>query len=232
MDKNIKNQNCPNMSLPVLFPLIVFLSTLCCLAIFLRNARYTQQTKIFLWGISLLLDLLFLIIAPLSYRLLSPIFSLAQCFALFGNLLLLIKFGIFLHIYAQFSFVTRSFLHTIFFSVLIIWLWEWSYRGISPVQALDISALLVQIVIVGLVWMCLFDIYNKNNTNCFKIPFVWILLGNLTNSMISSILLMPQLELVFQQDMFTESIITIITGISQIVAYTCYSIGFWKSKYI
>jgi hypothetical protein len=203
----------------------VILSSLAAIVILFYRLKFIKQYGLTLWGVSLLLNLIFPMLAEGSHLLLPQI-AQSVCFSIFTNTLLLIDFSIVLLLFNRFRPIDYRFLVGILVVFLAIWLVEFAQKGVA--EEFKQTTVFMEVIIVALVWVYLFDLYSKPNVPYVQIPFFWIALGWLSANTISSVLSIPQLAAKTSEE--NQNVLTIITGLSQIAASVFYCIGFWKTK--
>jgi hypothetical protein len=203
----------------------VILSSLTAIIILFYRLKFIKQYGLTLWGVSLLLNLIFPMLAEGSHLLLPQI-AQSVCFSIFTNTLLLIDFSIVLLLFHRFRPTDYRFLVGILVVFLTIWLVEFAQKGVT--EEFKQTTVFTEVLIVALVWVYLFDLYSRPHVLYAQIPFFWIALGWLSANTISSVLSIPQLAV--KTDEESQNVLTIITGLSQIAASVFYCIGFWKTK--
>jgi hypothetical protein len=203
----------------------VILSGLMAIVMLFYRLKYIKQYGLTLWGVSLLLNLIFPMLAEGSHLFLPQIDRVA-CFSIFTNTLLLIDFSIVLLLFYKFRPTNSNILIGVLILFLAIWLVEFAQKGVT--EEFKQTTVFMEVLIVALVWIYLFDLYAKSKTPFVMIPFFWIVLGWLSSNTISSVLSIPQLAAKTSEE--SQDVLTMITGLSQIAASVFYCIGFWKTK--
>jgi hypothetical protein len=203
----------------------VILSGLMAIVMLFYRLKYIKQYGLTLWGVSLLLNLIFPMLAEGSHLFLPQI-DRGVCFSIFTNTLLLIDFSIVLLLFYKFRPTNSNILIGVLILFLVIWLVEFAQKGVT--EEFKQTTVFTEVLIVALVWIYLFDLYANAKTPFVMIPFFWIVLGWLSSNTISSVLSIPQLAAKTSEE--SQDVLTMITGLSQIAASVFYCIGFWKTK--
>ena len=203
----------------------VILSSLTAIVILFYRIKYIKEYGLTLWGVSLLLNLIFPMLAEGSHFFLPQIDKMV-CYSIFTNTLLLIDLSIVLLLFYKFRPTNPKILVGVFMVFLAVWLVEFAQKGAT--EELKQTTVFTEVLIVALVWVYLFDLYSRPNTSYAQMPFFWIVLGWLSANTISSVLSIPQLAQ--KTDEESQNVLTIITGLSQIAASVFFAIGFWKTK--
>jgi hypothetical protein len=204
----------------------VLLSNMMCIVIFLLNLKTTRQYGISCLGLFLISNLLILGLAATSLHFLFPTMSKEACLALFSNVLMIVELAIILILYAQFVNLSRGLLIGIFMTFMAIWLTEFVLKG--QFVSLTTAEFFLQAIIVLLSLNYLLNLHSQSITDYNKTPFFWITIGWLISSLISVVLFIPNIG--SKAAVWSKEIGIFITGITQIISFVLYSIGFRKTK--
>jgi hypothetical protein len=215
------------METSILLFCIAGCSSLVTVAIFFYHLKSVKQYGLLLWGIFLLLEVIFIGLAGIIQAIFLKNVPLEDALALVSNILLLFYVAITLLIYHKFNPLQPIVLVGSFVIFLIMWFIEFANSYSPQVELLDTTLIFSKVVIVTLVWLYLFDLYLKPHLKYTDIPFFWIAVGWLLFASISAVTCIP--EIVHAANWSKDAIGSIMV-IAEIISLVLYSIGFWKTK--
>jgi hypothetical protein len=207
----------------------VVISQLSVIIIYFVRLKYLKQAKINYWGISILLNVVFTIMALSTVQLLDT--TTTNNVNLFANVLLISDLGFGLLVYQQHKNISKDILWGIFIIFMILWCGEFSLNikqnGFQNIDRLRITGVFMHLVFVTGAWIYFIDLVKKPFVEFRKIPFFWIIIGWLFFYILTSTTLFTGLTdksklpvlLMFDWTVFAET-----------VANVLYAIAFWKSK--
>jgi hypothetical protein len=207
----------------------VVISQLSVIIIYFVRLKYLKQAKINYWGISILLNVVFTIMALSTVQLLDT--TTTNNVNLFANVLLISDLGFGLLVYQQHKNINKDILWGIFIIFMILWCGEFSLNikqnGFQNIDRLRITGVFMHLVFVTGAWIYFIDLVKKPFVEFRKMPFFWIIIGWLFFYILTSTTLFTGLTdksklpvlLMFDWTVFAET-----------VANVLYAIAFWKSK--
>lgn len=199
-----------------------------CICVFIFRYKYIRLSAIFLWGIYLIVDFSLTIIASnYSDNDISGLTSNAFIMLL-TNVFLIFALAFILLITRKLKIVNEKILAANFAIFLAIWLIEFYNKSTSENIILNTSEVFEKITIVCICWVYILTTYEKNISNYFNSPALYIVIGWFFYSM--TFVLFANPDILNRIAQWLVDFQLLITFIAQIIAYTLYGIGFWKTK--
>lgn len=207
----------------------VVISQLVVIAIYFVRLKYLKQAKINYWGISILLNVVFTIMAFATAKLLNT--TTTNNINLFANILLMSDLGFGLLVYQQHKKNSKEVTWGIFIVFIVLWCGEFALNikqnGFQNIDRLRIAGVFMHLVFVAGAWIYFIDLIKKPFVEFRKIPFFWIIIGWLFFYTLTSTTLFTGLTgksklpvlLMYDWTVFAETVANIL-----------YAIAFWKSK--
>jgi hypothetical protein len=207
----------------------VVISQLVVIAIYFIRLKYLKQAKINYWGISILLNVVFMLMAFATAKLLAT--TTNNNVNLFANILLISDLGFGLLVYQQHKKISKEVIWGIFIIFIILWCGEFALNikqnGYQNIDRLRITGVFMHLVFVTGAWIYFIDLIKKPFIEFRRMPFFWIIIGWLFYYILTSTTLFTGLTgksklpvlLMYDWTFFAET-----------VANVLYAIAFWKSK--
>lgn len=199
------------------------------LILFFVRLPYIRQANVLLWGIAMLINILFMGMATITAALLG--LRQQHNAYLFSNVLLVSDMGLWLLQYRQHKPVSDRILWTIFGLFFVIWCGEFAFNiqqnGLLHIDRLRIAGLFIHVVIVIGSWLYLIDLFRTPFVPYRRNPFFWLILGWLFYYTVTSTTLFTGIA-----DPSQEPVLLLYdwTALAETISTSLYMIGFWKTK--